>query len=214
MLGAGESNDRPAEIDPSTWERLLAVYGNSDDIDAFTGGLAERSQDGGMVGPLFAEIIRQQFQLLRDGDRFFFTHKEDASTKARGLGPVAKSAILKRTLGAVLCNVIPTDIITSKSLGKSVFKTVSDENPDLDCSSVEEMDFGSIFEESMGMKRRAGRYGSDCFIPPSQFGQKKFMFGSRRHGACSSFPDIPSCRSRQSIIWLEYILHPELFSFP
>ena len=32
--------------------------------------------------------------------------------------------------------------------------------------------------------------------------------------ACSSFPDIPSCRSRQRIIWLEYILHPELFSFP
>ena len=164
MLGAGESNDRPAEIDPSTWERLLAVYGNPDDIDAFTGGLAERSQDGGMVGPLFAEIIRQQFELLRDGDRFFFTHKEDASTKARGLGPVAKSAILKRTLGAVLCDVIPTDIITSKSLGKSVFKTVSDENPDLDCSSVEEMDFGSIFEESMGMKRRAGRYGFSFLI--------------------------------------------------
>ena len=118
MLGAGESNDRPAEIDPSTWERLLAVYGNPDDIDAFTGGLAERSQDGGMVGPLFAEIIRQQFELLRDGDRFFFTHKEDTSTKARGLDPVAKSAILKRTLGSVLCNVIPTDIITSKSLGR------------------------------------------------------------------------------------------------
>ena len=158
MLGAGESNDRPAEINPSSWERLLAVYGNSDDIDAFTGGLAERSQDDGMVGPLFAEIIRQQFELLRDGDRFFFTHKEDASTKARGLGPVAKSAILKRTLGSVLCDVIPTDIITSKSLGQSVFKTVSGENPDLDCSSVEEMDFGSIFEESMKMQGRAGRY--------------------------------------------------------
>jgi len=156
VLGAAETNERPEEIDPSTWDRLLAVYGNSDDIDAFTGGLAEQSQDGGMVGPLFAEIIRRQFELLRDGDRFFFTHKEDPSTKARGLGPVAKSAILKRSLGAVLCDVIPSDIITSKSLGQSVFKTVSNENPDLDCSSVEEMDFGGIFEESMGMKRRAG----------------------------------------------------------
>merc|ERR1739848_712578 len=114
------------------------------------------SQDDGEVGPLFAEIIRQQFELLRDGDRFFFTHKEDASTKARGVGPVTKSAILKRTLGAVLCDAIPLDIITSKSRGQSVFKTVGHDNPDLDCSSVEEMDFGSIFEESMRMQGRAG----------------------------------------------------------
>ena len=85
MLGAAETNERPAEIDQNKWDRLLAVYDNSDGIDAFTGGLAEQSQDGGMVGPLFAAIIRRQFQLLRDGDRFFFTHKEDPSTKARGL---------------------------------------------------------------------------------------------------------------------------------
>merc|ERR1712088_1034999 len=155
VLGAAETNERPAEIDPSTWDRLLAVYGNSDDIDAFTGGLAEQSQDGGMVGPLFAEIIRRQFELLRDGDRFFFTHKEDPSTKARGLGPVAKSAILKRTLGAVLCDVIPQDIITTKPIGQSVFKFQdSHENPVLDCSSVAKMDFKGIFEESMGMKIR------------------------------------------------------------
>jgi len=156
VLGATETNNRPAEIDQSTWDRLMDVYGDSDDIDAFTGGLAERSQDDGEVGPLFAEIIRQQFELLRDGDRFFFTHKEDASTKARGVGPVTKNVILKRTLGAVLCDAIPLDIITSKSLGQSVFKTVGHDNPDLDCSSVEEMDFGSIFEESMKMQGRAG----------------------------------------------------------
>ena len=42
MLGAAETNKRPAEIDQSTWDRLIAVYGNSDDIDPFTGGLARK----------------------------------------------------------------------------------------------------------------------------------------------------------------------------
>ena len=110
-----------------------------------------------MVGPLFAEIIRRQFELLRDGDRFFFTHKDDLDTKARGLGPVAKNAILNRSLGSILCDIISPDIITTKSLGKLVFKTVSNDNPELDCSEVQEMDFCNIFAEAMKMKRRAGR---------------------------------------------------------
>ena len=42
VLGAAETNNRPAEIDQSTWDRLIAVYGNSDDIDPFTGGLARK----------------------------------------------------------------------------------------------------------------------------------------------------------------------------
>ena len=131
---------------------MIAVYGNSDDIDPYTGGLAEQSEDGGMVGPLFAEIIRQQFKQLRDGDRFFFTHKESASTKAKGLGAVARSAILQRSLGSVLCDVIPKNIIATRSIGRSVFKRVGNGNPELDCSSVGEMDFGSIFRESTRMK--------------------------------------------------------------
>ena len=164
LLGVNSIHDGVSpELDDDTFSRLLSVYrgnhsiGSTDDIDAFTGGLAEKSRDGGMVGPLFAEIIRRQFELLRDGDRFFFTHKDDLDTKARGLGPVAKNAILNRSLGSILCDIISPDIITTKSLGKLVFKTVSNDNPELDCSEIQEMDFGSIFAEAMKMKRRAGR---------------------------------------------------------
>ena len=88
---------------------------------------------------------------------------------------MAKSAILKRSLGAVLCDVIPRDTITSKSLGESLFKTVRDDNPELDCSSVGQMDFGSIFEESMGMQRRPGSY-MICY--PFLFGPKNLMHSS------------------------------------
>ena len=55
-----------------TVDRLQRVYSHIDDIDLFTGGLAERPVTGGVVGPTFACIIGQQFLNLRKGDRFWY----------------------------------------------------------------------------------------------------------------------------------------------
>ena len=43
-------------------------------IDLFVGGMLESY---GNPGPLFAKIIREQFQRLRDADRFWFENKEN-----------------------------------------------------------------------------------------------------------------------------------------
>ena len=48
----------PAEIDAATWDSILTAYGTPFHIDAFTGGLAEEAPGDGLVGPLFACIIR------------------------------------------------------------------------------------------------------------------------------------------------------------
>lgn len=43
-----------------------------DDIDLFTGGIAERELHGALVGPTFGCLLGMQFQALRRCDRFWF----------------------------------------------------------------------------------------------------------------------------------------------
>lgn len=52
--------------------RLAAVYKNTDDIDLWVGGLAEDHRPGALVGELFFHILKRQFEVLRDGDRFWY----------------------------------------------------------------------------------------------------------------------------------------------
>ena len=47
--------------------------GRIDDVDVYVGGMLE-SVDG--PGPLFSNIILEQFQRLRDADRFWFENTE------------------------------------------------------------------------------------------------------------------------------------------
>jgi hypothetical protein len=60
------------EIAPPVIERLRRTYAHVDDIDMFTGGLAETPLHGGLVGPTFACIIGIQFRNLRKCDRFWY----------------------------------------------------------------------------------------------------------------------------------------------
>jgi peroxidase len=41
-------------------------------VDLWVGGLAEDHMPGAMVGPTFSIILRDQFERLRDGDRFWY----------------------------------------------------------------------------------------------------------------------------------------------
>lgn len=59
--------------DPEIQAKLEALFGNVDNIDAFTGMLAEDHLPGTSAGPTLHAIIGNQFERLRDGDRFFYT---------------------------------------------------------------------------------------------------------------------------------------------
>merc|ERR1712037_529960 len=102
--------EAPAEINADDWGKLMKTYNNDPSlIDPFTAGLAETAPADGMVGPLFACIIKRQFEKLRDGDRFFFSHRRSrlpSSPQAfsQGLQPIAKGNIQGRSLGAVICD--------------------------------------------------------------------------------------------------------------
>jgi hypothetical protein len=54
--------------------RLKAIYGDVDSIDPFVGMLSEAHLEGSDFGPLQHAIWKQEFERLRDGDRFFYAN--------------------------------------------------------------------------------------------------------------------------------------------
>ncbi len=58
--------------DPQLQAQLKQLYGSVDNIDLWVGALAENHLRGSSVGPTLKAIISDQFQRLRDGDRFFY----------------------------------------------------------------------------------------------------------------------------------------------
>ena len=59
----------PEEIPSRQWEVLRSLYSSPDQIDLFTGGLAETPVGDGLTGPTFNGIKAKQFASLKDGDR-------------------------------------------------------------------------------------------------------------------------------------------------
>ena len=60
--------------------RLRAVYGNVNNIDAFTGLISEKHVPGTEFGELQLAIWTREFTRLRDGDRFFYGNDQGLST--------------------------------------------------------------------------------------------------------------------------------------
>jgi hypothetical protein len=58
--------------DPEVQARLASVYTTVDDVDIWVGGLAEDHVHGALVGETFFTILTEQFERLRDGDRFWY----------------------------------------------------------------------------------------------------------------------------------------------
>jgi hypothetical protein len=58
--------------DPELQAKLFVLYGNVDSIDLWIGGLAEDHVPNASVGPTFQRIIANQFERVRDADRFWY----------------------------------------------------------------------------------------------------------------------------------------------
>ncbi|MEO1135660.1 MAG: peroxidase family protein [Pseudomonadota bacterium] len=80
-MGLGRVSDfDDITSDPARQDALYKAYGSVDDIDLWVGGLSEDpvAADGSQLGPLFRKIVAEEFQGLRDHDRFWY--KRDLST--------------------------------------------------------------------------------------------------------------------------------------
>jgi hypothetical protein len=76
-------------------QELQEAYGSVDNIDPFVGGMAENLAPGAAVGPTFKAIMADQFERLREGDRYFYLNEQWNS---------AEQALLKQ--GNTLTKVI------------------------------------------------------------------------------------------------------------
>ena len=131
------------------------------------------------VGPLFACIIKDQFERLRNGDRFFFSHHRSQGPHLpgtpfpQGLPDVAKGNVQERSLGAILCdNVRPPSFLETKTTGKNVFKPVSATNPELDCKKLKlgngTLDIQRIFHEAVSEEKDRLEKGLPSFLEPTR----------------------------------------------
>ena len=80
--------------DPWTRLRLASVYGDVDEIDLWVGTLAEDPVNGGHVGEVAFLVIKEQFEALRDGDRYWYENSlapdEIAAVKSTTLADVIR----------------------------------------------------------------------------------------------------------------------------
>jgi len=95
--------------DPEVVARLKAAYDDVDQIDIWVGGLAEDHHHKALVGSLFYRMIVEQFEALRDGDRFFYRN----TLSRREIRQV------KRTK---LAHIIRRNTTINKEIRKKVFR--------------------------------------------------------------------------------------------
>jgi peroxidase len=94
---------RPSIISLDAWKKLQNVYESPEDIDLLTGGYFETPLSGGLIGPVLNCLIGMQFQFLREGDRFFFTHTDQVGSFTGS----QIAAIKNRSLRDVICDNFP-----------------------------------------------------------------------------------------------------------
>lgn len=77
--------------------QLRSLYGDVGNVDAFVGGLAEDRAPGASVGPLFRRAIAEQFERLRDGDRFWYERELSPSELNQVRGTTLSNLIRRNT---------------------------------------------------------------------------------------------------------------------
>jgi len=68
--------------DTNMQAKLASAYNTVDDIDAWVGMLVETHQPNALVGPTLIAILKDQFERLRDGDRFWYEAYLDPTSLA------------------------------------------------------------------------------------------------------------------------------------
>jgi hypothetical protein len=105
--------------------KLRGIYGTVDNIDAFTGMLAEQHVAGADMGELQLAIMKREFERLRDGDRFFYGNDPGLSFIRDTYG-----IDFHRNLGDIIA--ANTDIPRT-SLNDNVFLLPPDDVPSARC---------------------------------------------------------------------------------
>nr|XP_004670021.2 lactoperoxidase isoform X2 [Jaculus jaculus] len=107
-------------------KKLLGLYGTPDSIDIWIGATAEPLVARGRVGPLLACLLGQQFQRIRDGDRFWwenpgvFTEKQRESLRKMSFSRLVcdNTHITKVPLNPFQANSYPQGFVNCSAIDK------------------------------------------------------------------------------------------------
>ncbi len=88
-------------LDAKTLAALKQVYSNDiDRLDSLVGGLLEKNAKGSMLGETFTKITVMQFEVLRDGDRYFHLNQlRGEKALLKQIEATSLADILERTTG-------------------------------------------------------------------------------------------------------------------
>lgn len=128
LPAANNFTDLAPYMDAGALANIARVYSHVDDIDLYTGGLAERPIQDGLVGPTFACIIADQFLRLKRGDRYWY----ETSEKPQAFSKEQLAEIHKSSLARLLCDNVP-ELSSVQRWPLRIFATG---NPRLPCSSL------------------------------------------------------------------------------
>ncbi|XP_058461280.1 peroxidasin isoform X2 [Malaya genurostris] len=130
MKVADSFDDLAREItSDSIRSKLKELYGHPDNIDLWVGGILEDQLPGAKVGPLFMCLLVEQFNKLREGDRFWYENEQ--------FKPEQLAQIKKTTLGRLLCD--NGDNITRVT--ENVFVLPNKQGGYKFCDQIPQMDF-------------------------------------------------------------------------
>lgn len=111
---------------------LLHSYRSPDDVDMYVASNMEVPVTNSVMGPTAHCLVREQFERLRDGDRFFYTNHGQFS-------PAQLASIKSVTLGQILCQNANSP--NQVSLPRNVFRQADSKvNPLVPCSALGVLD--------------------------------------------------------------------------
>ena len=132
--GLGDSRDfeslRQDFPDKAMRDMLRDLYGNRMDlVDLFAAGIAESHEIGKAVGRTFGCIIADQFERMRDGDRFYYENPGVFT-------PAQLASIKKMTFSKVFCHNLKGIV----SVQREAFKVATPTTPRVSCDTIPDMD--------------------------------------------------------------------------
>jgi peroxidase len=93
-------NNKYEGISQDNWNLLRTIHARPSDIDLWTGGLAQDPNNGGLTGEVLQQMKYNAFLKAKNGDRFFFTHKDQAGSFTMQ----GRQILINRTLAGVICD--------------------------------------------------------------------------------------------------------------
>ncbi|EFN79179.1 peroxidase [Harpegnathos saltator] len=128
-LGKAQSfDDLERYLDRQALQQISILYESVDDVDLYTGALAEMPESGSLVGPTFACLIIDQFVHLQKGDRYWYEFAEQpyAFTEDQ-LEELRKSSLAK-----LICDT--SDGITHAQM--EIMRSIGHDNPIISCEDI------------------------------------------------------------------------------